>query len=77
MPIDEVVIFDTPQLYYTALRALEYCERYGECSSADVLRHAPHTKLCRAKRLAGSGPISTWLHAVLSHLVVSAARRQT
>ena len=80
MPLDEVLIRDMPQLYYTALRALEYCKPSGEhpaASSADVLRDASHTPFSREKQLDRSGGFSIWLHGVLNHLLVSATRRQT
>jgi hypothetical protein len=78
MPVDEVVIRDMPQLYYTALRALEYYESSSEwspASSAGVSRHTSRKAFSREKRLDGG--LSTWLHGVLSHLLVSAARRHT
>lgn len=80
MPLDQLVIPDMPELYHAAVRALEYCEPSGEhsaASSAGVLRDASHTTFSREKRLDRSGGFSTWLHAVLNHLLVSAARRQT
>lgn len=80
MPLDQVVFADMPELYYAAVRALQYCEPPREHPSeivAGVLRDACPTPSSQGKHFEQHGGLSSWLHGLFEYFVVSPARGQT
>jgi hypothetical protein len=78
MPLDQLVIPDMPELYYAAVRALEYSEpsrKHSADSSVGALRDACLPKFSRIKMFHRHGGFSCWLHNFFSHLVVPMLRR--
>lgn len=75
MSLSPIVIPDMPELYYAALRALEYREispkNCSESSSAP-LRHGIPPTLSHRKRIRQHGVLSGWLHNVFSYFAVRA-----
>lgn len=78
MPLGHA-IQDMPELYYAAVRALEYGEPSSEHSpdnSARASRDASRT-FSPGKQFEKHGSFSNWLHSWFSYLVGSPERRQT
>jgi hypothetical protein len=80
MPLDQVVIPDMPELYYAAVRALQYSEPSRKRSSdspAGALRDACLPKFSHTRLFHRHQGFSSWLHKFLSYLVAPVPRRQT
>jgi hypothetical protein len=80
MPLDQLVIPDMTELYYAAVRALEYSEpsnKHPSDNSAGALRGACLPTFSHAKLFHRHGGVSSWLQNFLSHLAVSVLRGQT
>ena len=80
MPLDQLVIPDMAELYYAAVRALEYprpSNKHPSDNSAGALRGPYLPKFSHTKLFHRHEGFSSWLHNFLSHHPVPLLRRQT